>query len=486
MEQSKKISRKVISVVLSLLMVMSCFSGLSLTAYAAGSGKENDPWTVGSPNADDVTAWLGDDGTLHISGTGEIRECYAKNNNKLKQYVAPWKTSQSKIKKVEIEEGVTRIGEYAFYQCLYFTSIEIPETVTSIGKSAFSSCQSLTSVKIPEGVTSIEYSTFNNCQDLVSVEIPDTVTKIGIAAFESTALTSVKIPDGVTEIGGEAFAFCENLASANIPASVTFIGSGAFNGCNNLSDDTIPDGMHYESNGDWQPLTLNVLTSSWDDLNIKMIYTVTFDSDGGSDVEAQTVDKNEYASKPTDPTREGYTFDGWYAEDATTAFDFDNTPITASVTLYAVWQENISNGWVLDNGIWYYYEDGEATTGWALIDNKWYYFNEDGEMQTGWVLSPASGRWFYLDASGAMVTGWKKLDRGQWYYFDVNNGAAAQGWKNINGKWYYFNICAMQTGWRLLNGKWYYLNSDGSMRTANLTYKGKVYKFNKSGACINP
>ncbi len=66
-------------------------------------------------------------------------------------------------------------------------------------------------------------------------------------------------------------------------------------------------------------------------------YTVTFDVDGGSAVAAQTVNEGEAAVKPADPTKEGFTFVGWYVGDA--EYDFA-TPVTADVTVKAKWEEN--------------------------------------------------------------------------------------------------------------------------------------------------
>ncbi len=63
-------------------------------------------------------------------------------------------------------------------------------------------------------------------------------------------------------------------------------------------------------------------------------YTVTFDSDGGSAVEKQTVEEGNKATKPADPTKEGYSFTGWYNGEA--VFDFD-TAIKANITLKAHW-----------------------------------------------------------------------------------------------------------------------------------------------------
>ena len=68
-------------------------------------------------------------------------------------------------------------------------------------------------------------------------------------------------------------------------------------------------------------------------------YTVTFDSNGGTAVPSQTVKSGEKATKPTDPTRSGYTFNGWYDKELKTAYDF-NTRVTADITLYAKWTRN--------------------------------------------------------------------------------------------------------------------------------------------------
>ena len=66
--------------------------------------------------------------------------------------------------------------------------------------------------------------------------------------------------------------------------------------------------------------------------------TVIFDSAGGSAVESQTVADGGKASKPADPTRDGYTFQGWFTEDGD-EYDFD-TPVTEDVVLVAKWAQN--------------------------------------------------------------------------------------------------------------------------------------------------
>ncbi len=70
----------------------------------------------------------------------------------------------------------------------------------------------------------------------------------------------------------------------------------------------------------------------------RTIYIVTFDTQGGSEVSSQSVAEGECATRPADPARDGYTFTGWYTDQAcTTEFNFD-TPITGDITLYAGWQ----------------------------------------------------------------------------------------------------------------------------------------------------
>ena len=67
-------------------------------------------------------------------------------------------------------------------------------------------------------------------------------------------------------------------------------------------------------------------------------YTVTFDSQGGSAVDSQTVEQDEKATDPTAPTKEGYIFFGWYKEfGCTNAWDFDIDTVTSDITLYAGW-----------------------------------------------------------------------------------------------------------------------------------------------------
>ena len=139
---------------------------------------------------------------------------------------------QNSVQKIEIGNGVTSIGNYAFHYCYSFTSVTIPDSVTSIGSYVFSYCYHLTSVTISNSVTSISIRAFENCYSLASITIPNGVTSIGNYAFHyCRSIASIIIPNSVTSIGTYVFSGCYSLSSIIIPNSVTSIGTYVFSGC---------------------------------------------------------------------------------------------------------------------------------------------------------------------------------------------------------------------------------------------------------------
>ena len=190
--------------------------------YDSGSCGENVTWTL--------TA----DGTLTISGTGAMTD-YTYDSR------SPWYSCRTYIKRVVMQQGVTSIGDHAFWDCSGLTSVTIPDGVTSIGGDAFSGCAALTSVTIPGSVTSIGGGAFSGCTSLTSVAIPSSVTEIGGSAFSGcTGLTSVTIPDSVTSIGDSVFSGCTALTAVTISDGVTAIGGSTFSNCIRLAKVTIP------------------------------------------------------------------------------------------------------------------------------------------------------------------------------------------------------------------------------------------------------
>ena len=136
-----------------------------------------------------------EDSTLTINGYGAM-----SSGN-----VAPWCGTYGSytqyVKHVLLPDGLTTIGEYAFYKCNRINSINIPNSVTSIGKCAFEGCYSLTSVVMSINITGIEWRTFYGCNSLTTITIPNNVTSVGMEAFKyCTSLTSIELPNSITYI----------------------------------------------------------------------------------------------------------------------------------------------------------------------------------------------------------------------------------------------------------------------------------------------
>ena len=242
-----KKTRKIISLLLSLLMIITSVPLMAVNSFAATNGTTGDcTWTL---NGTELT----------ISGNGKMKDYRGDD-------ASPWGTS---ITKVVIENGVTSIGEWAFANCTSLTSVTIPDSVIEISWGAFKGCTSLTSITIPDNVTEIGYEAFSGCTSLASITIPDSVTRIGEYAFQNCiSLVSITIPDSVSEIGWVAFdgtAYYNDISNWNngllyignhlieakedvfgsieIRQGTKTIAAGAFSGCASITSITIPDGV---------------------------------------------------------------------------------------------------------------------------------------------------------------------------------------------------------------------------------------------------
>ncbi len=107
---------------------------------------------------------------------------------------------------------VIAIGNKAFEYASGLISITIPDGVTSIGQLAFYGCIGLKSIDIFAPITIIEEETFRYCESLISLKLPETLQKIEREAFrDCTNLQSLVIPASVTTIGYGALGYCESL-----------------------------------------------------------------------------------------------------------------------------------------------------------------------------------------------------------------------------------------------------------------------------------
>ncbi|MBR3832849.1 MAG: leucine-rich repeat protein [Lachnospiraceae bacterium] len=180
-------------------------------------------------------------GILTISGSGAMADSTPYWARSGYDYRTPEGNERGRtINKVIVEEGITYIGDFAFYGCTYLDSVLLPSSLKSIGDLAFADCPFET-IDIPSGVTSIGQSAFNGCSNLTSITIPEGVKYIERQAFQAcSSLTSVTIPDGVIQIGMFAFVDCTGLQTVSIPSSIQNIGNDAFKGCTSLTTVNVP------------------------------------------------------------------------------------------------------------------------------------------------------------------------------------------------------------------------------------------------------
>lgn len=146
------------------------------------------------------------------------------------------------ITSIVIPQGVTTIGQNAFYGCENLATVTFPSTLTRIEGGAFS-YTALTSLHLPDGVEFIGHSAFRECNVLETVTMTDSVTTMDDNAFDHCdILRSVTLSDQIETIGLQTFSQCKNLETIHLPASLKTIGNDAFQYCESLRSLTLPDG----------------------------------------------------------------------------------------------------------------------------------------------------------------------------------------------------------------------------------------------------
>ena len=204
-----------------------------------------------------------------------------------------------------------------------------------------------------------------------------------------------------------------------------------------------------------------VLKAVWE----AKLFTVTFDTDGGSAVSAQTVKYNMTANKPSqDPTKEGAIFAGWYKEKTfKNEFDFLK-PITAETTIYAKWKANpVTKGLNISersysNGRFY----GKVTDsdGVAVKDATVSLYNYNGSLVRPAVKTDANG---YFDIYvGDYYYGYYDGYYYDDYYYDYYDYDGVRYHRDGNRWYYYDNDGKHWTDYRpYWNGKYYGKYYDG-------------------------
>ena len=231
----------------SMMVVMALLLCLTMPAKVNAESRQ--------PCGPDAWYELSEDGTLVISGTGEITKKFGEDS-----------TVQHKIKKIIMEEGIEKIGERAFAFCnakevdlpqtlkkigeqaFYYTlikTVNIPPSISEYGKDIFMHSDVETSY-LPDNMKEIPSGFFSECVKLQKVVWPSNLTKISAYAFSNCNFDKFHVPDTVKKIDQGAFYCCEKLKTITIGKSVKKVSKDFISGCYSLkrivnhSQTTIP------------------------------------------------------------------------------------------------------------------------------------------------------------------------------------------------------------------------------------------------------
>ncbi len=375
--------KRLISLLLAFSMMLTFLPAGAVSAFAEGTWGpyvcgENVTATL-SPNSDGKETY-----TLTITGNGPMAN-YNGYKTSSNNSCAPWcekiqnitrlivgdgvttlgddilsysyydnsgyHSFHSNLREVELPKGLTCIGASAFCYSSDLDEVKIPSTVTKIKQSAFSGCTGLTKIELPPQLEEVGYNSFYGCSGLTEITIPSSVKTIPSGAFENcTSLESVTLSEGIGEIGTEAFQYTK-LKSLNIPKSVKKLGHDIVRGCQHLAYITIeaPSQLEEASGGNqgvFQCITnvyceprLERLLRHFNEY-ARFITTVDVTLVDGDKSEPKKINYGADITALGEPTKQGYTFTGWYT-DADCKTRYPDAQLFTNINgtkLYAGWK----------------------------------------------------------------------------------------------------------------------------------------------------
>ena len=287
------------------------------------------------------------------------------------------------LERIALPSALQTLSNVTFYGCTALSEVTFPASLETIQVGAFGYCRNLSEVELPASLKAIQSYVFGGCSDLKTVsydgsleqwnhitanndvlgyscpslvtddytaqfilvenDLPDhfpkTVTITKYTGTESTVILPSTISNWpVTKIGEDALKDNTTITSVTIPASVTEIGKLTAPTVEGYTfDGWYTNDTHTTEFDFTKPITGDTtIYAKWTAND----YEVSFITEHGKTPTSQNVKYNGTATNPGTLTEEGYTFDGWYAdENRTIEFDFTK-PITSNTTVYAKWTAN--------------------------------------------------------------------------------------------------------------------------------------------------
>jgi len=173
-----------------------------------------EPFAIGpcgKTENDNLVAWYDESADLlTIKGTGNMADYIVSNGHPDER---PWIDYIERVETIVLEEGVTSIGNFAFYGCSQLVKTVISRTVETIGEAAYKKTTLIT----------------------LDFDKGSSLKKIKTGAFKGTKIYDLRLPDTLTEIGIDAFRTCESLTCVNLGNGVKKVGNGAFAYCRELN-----------------------------------------------------------------------------------------------------------------------------------------------------------------------------------------------------------------------------------------------------------
>ena len=254
--------KRLLASLMSLCLIMGL---LPTTAWATGDGDsssggtKNNPWNVSAEGENNnVTAYLttneiveatygdvitlqsvpSETYTLHIEGSGEMQDFVATT---VEGEHVPWAAHKEQIVNVVIGNGITHIGVRSFDGFTKLKTVDIPEGVSSIGNRAFQK-SGITEITLPSGITKLEDGTFWQCTSLEKINLGN-ITEIGANVFDGCSSLKEVDLSNLTSMGNLTFQDCTSLESVALGEKISELPIGTFYDCTTLKSIAIPDSV---------------------------------------------------------------------------------------------------------------------------------------------------------------------------------------------------------------------------------------------------